>query len=199
MFHYKKLFSNSLQFSGVNKEECEQKGGKWIQYRGRGLCVFEKGDFRILNLTPHDLNIYDPEGEKQLLSIPRSGLTVRAKEQTLPATPLTITVERLEERKTPFGGKPYIRRVKAPLVSIPVVKKTYGKPYIQEAPDIDIEELVIKGAKANAVITSILTLKPMKEAMLTHPDVRVLAPDTGPESAVRDSTGRIIGVKRLQE
>ena len=44
-------------------------------------------------------------------------------------------------------------------------------------------------------IVSILALKPLQEMF---PGEVFVAPDTGPESVIRDQNGRIIGVKRFQ-
>ncbi len=69
----------------------------------------------------------------------------------------------------------------------PIVKKSYGK--IENLPEFDYEKKI-------TYIVSVLVLNAIKEKRGFCRDC--ICPDTGPDSAVRDSQGNIIGIKRFQ-
>ena len=110
----------------------------------------------IVNLTPHDVVVFLPDGSKKVYS--RSG-----------------TVARVRTRAEPMGE----------VDGVPTVQIEYGE--IEGLPD---------QPDGNYYIVSILVLQAAER--LEHPLLPwLLAPDTGPESAVRDEQGRIVGVKRF--
>ena len=109
---------------------------------------------KIVNLTPHELNIYLPNGK--VLTIKPSGTVAR------------VRTSQMKE------GSVY---------GIPVVRTQY----------LDVEGLPPK-KEDTIYIASTLVTQIARQMMRND----VFAPDTGPQSAVRDETGRIIGVRRLQ-
>ncbi len=113
---------------------------------------------RIINLTPHDLNIFDESGQQILATIPASGQVARV--QTKQTVIDHITVDG---------------------ISISVVKTEFG--YVEGLPEPQ-EDIVY-------IVSSLVA------QAVNRPDV--LAPDTGPQSAVRDEEGRIVGVRRFQK
>ena len=108
---------------------------------------------KIVNLTLHTLNIYDPDGQDVVMSIEPSGDTARVNSTTV---------------------------IVGEINGIPVVKTSFTA--VEGLPEPE------PGA---VYVTSTLV------AQAAHrPDV--IAPDTGPQSAVRDEGGRIRGVRRFQ-
>lgn len=111
---------------------------------------------RLVNLTPHVINIIGPDGNP-LISIPPSGDVIR--------------VEIQSEELPPLEGIPIVRAG--------IIRLVDPLP----APQAD-------------TIYIVSTLVAQEAAKLGRYDF--FAPDTGPESVVRDENGRIIGVRRLQ-
>jgi hypothetical protein len=70
-------------------------------------------------------------------------------------------------------------------LEIPVVQKRYT-----------ITDDLPKASEGDVVIVSLIVLNAMRETGLDTS--HFYAPDTGPDSVVRDEEGRIIGVRRLQ-
>ena len=70
-------------------------------------------------------------------------------------------------------------------LEIPVVEKQYTVGDLPETNDGDV------------IIVAFIVLNAMKETGLDT--AQFYAPDTGPDSAIRDGEGRILGVKRLQQ
>jgi hypothetical protein len=71
-------------------------------------------------------------------------------------------------------------------LEIPVVQKRYT-----------ITDNLPKASEGDVIIVSLIVLNAMRETGLDTS--RFYAPDTGPDSVVRDDDGRIIGVRRLQQ
>ncbi len=113
---------------------------------------------RVINLTPHDLNIFDESGQQVLTTIPASG-----------------QVARVSTKQTVTG------HITVDGISIPVVKTEFG----------DVQGLLEPQENTVYIVSSLVA------QAVDRPDV--LAPDTGPQSAVRDEGGRIVGVRRFQK
>ncbi len=112
----------------------------------------KKKDKKFVNLTPHEVRIFDDDGN-EILCIPPSGQVAR------------IITE---------------QEVVGYLNGIPVVRTTFR------------DVLNLPEPQPNTVfIVSSLVAQAVKRD-------DVVAPDTGPESAVRDANGNIVGVKRFQ-
>jgi hypothetical protein len=118
---------------------------------------------RIINLTPHELNIYDSEG-KVILSIP---------------PPKDVPIPRVQVRSEIVG------EVEVDGVKIPVRRIVYG----------DVENLPPPEEGTIYVVSTFVTLA-LREKGVERRDL--LSPDTNVDSAVRDSSGRVLGVKYLQ-
>lgn len=87
---------------------------------------------------------------------------------------------RLRETVEPAGS------IEIEGVEVPAVRKVLGEP-----------EGLPEGLEAGDVlIVSAIALAPVSAA-LAGTGVTVVAPDTGPDSAVRDADGRIVAVRRL--
>jgi len=129
--------------------------------------MIKYGGYYWLNLTPHEVTIYDATGTKVLTRIPPSGFRAHLVEDT---------------------------RVRGTLADIPIVEKRYGPVLVDnETP----HEIIRKIERIpGVIIVSGLTLETAKETLSDFMTF-VVAPDTGPQSAVRDEQGRIVGVKRL--
>jgi hypothetical protein len=118
---------------------------------------------RIINLTPHELNVCDSEG-KIILSIP---------------PPKDVPIPRVQVRSEIVG------EVEADGVKIPVRRVVYG----------DTENLPPPEEGTIYVVSTFVTLA-LREKGVKRKDL--LSPDTNVDSAVRDSSGRVLGVKYLQ-
>lgn len=89
----------------------------------------------------------------------------------------------------PSGSVVRLRTLATPageLLGVPLVRLAHGAP---EGLPGDLQP-------GDVLIVSTLALGPVAEAVPSG--VTVVAPDTGPESVVRDADGRIVGVRRLQ-
>jgi hypothetical protein len=118
---------------------------------------------RIINLTPHELNVYDSEG-KVILSIP---------------PPKDVPIPRVQVRSEIVG------EVEVDGVKIPVRRVVYG----------DVENLPPPEEGTIYVVSTFVTLA-LREKGVERRDL--LSPDTNVDSAVRDSSGKVLGVKYLQ-
>jgi hypothetical protein len=112
----------------------------------------------IINLTPHEVIIYDQTGQNIVLRIPPAGKVAR----------VSISAQTVGE-----------------INSIAVRKTTYGD--IQDLPDPQPGVIYV---------VSTIVLIALKDKGIIRPDV--VSPDTNPDSAVRDASGKIIGVKYFQ-
>ncbi|RLC83386.1 MAG: hypothetical protein DRJ03_17400 [Chloroflexi bacterium] len=137
-------------------------------------AILEFRGVKFLNATPHDVTVYDADGKTALFTIPRSGF-----------------VARLAEEVEDAGN----------IAGIPVVRKRYTQPYaIAGLAKRSLRELVeelVAEDYVNVVIVSMPMLKAAAET-LAGLDVLVVAPDTGPDSVVRDAAGNILGIRRFQ-
>jgi hypothetical protein len=118
---------------------------------------------RIINLTPHELNVCDSEG-KIILSVPP---------QKDVAIPRVQTYSRI------------VGEIEVDGVRIPVRRIVYG----------DAENIPPEREGTIYVVSTLVTLA-LRERGIMRRDL--LSPDTNVDSAVRDSSGRVIGVKYLQ-
>jgi hypothetical protein len=118
---------------------------------------------RIINLTPHELNVCDSKG-KIILSIPPSK---------------DVPIPRVQVRSEIVG------EVEADGVKIPVRRVVYG----------DVENIPPEREGTIYVVSALVTLA-LRERGVMRRDL--LSPDTNVDSAVRDSSGRVLGVKYLQ-
>jgi len=121
-----------------------------------------------LNCTPHAVVIYDADGKNILATIPPSQWTIRV--QTPP--------QRL------------VRTVEIEGVSVPVVSaQDFETGEVTGVPPCDEFE-----QGRTALIVGVIGAEAV-DSLWNGP---VYVTDTGPESAVRDLSGRILGVRRLQ-
>ena len=145
----------------------------------------------FLNLTPHDVNVYS--GRELILSIPRSGWIARVS---------SFPVE--------------VGRIEVEGWAIPINKIVYGDVVIENEgtgerfainSDRDLERFLEYfksrsdiGDRVIAVIVSLVVLQALrrKKIGVLSKKYIVVCPDTNPGSAIRDSTGRILGVKAFQ-
>lgn len=121
-----------------------------------------------LNCMPHAVVIYDAEGKNILATIPPSQWTIRV--QTPP--------QRL------------VRTVEIEGVSVPVVSaQDFEAGGVIGLPPCDEFQ-----QQNTALIVGVIGAEAV-DSLWSGP---VYVTDTGPESAVRDPSGRILGVRRLQ-
>jgi len=118
---------------------------------------------RIINLTPHELNICDSEG-KIILSIP---------------PPKDVPIPRVQVRSEIVG------EVEADGVRIPVRRVVYG----------DVENIPPEREGTIYIVSTLVTLA-LRERGIIRGDL--LSPDTNMDSVIRDSSGRVLGVRYLQ-
>jgi len=113
---------------------------------------------KFVNLTPHEVVVYDQEGREIVLRIPPSGKVARVTSTT---------------------------RVVGEVNGIPVRRVEYGSI-------VDLPE-----PQENTIyIVSTLVLLALKEKGVARNDI--VSPDTNTDSVIRDSQGRVIGVKYFQ-
>lgn len=110
---------------------------------------------KIVNLTPHDVHVYDENAQNIIRTYPASGTVARVKSST---------------------------EIVGEVDGVPVARTAFG----------EIEGL-LEPQQDTKYIVSLLVLQ---AAAGKRDDL--LAPDTGPQSAVRDESGQIIGVRRFQ-
>jgi hypothetical protein len=118
---------------------------------------------KLINLTPHELNICDSEG-KIILSIPPQR---------------HVAIPRVQVRSEIVG------EVEVDGVKIPVRRVVYG----------DTENLPPEKEGTVYVVSTLVTLA-LKEKGTMRADL--LSPDTNMDSVIRDSSGRVLGVRYLQ-
>jgi hypothetical protein len=133
--------------------------------KGRGAeagGAVKEGPVRFLNLTPHEVTVFDAEGKNVIMRIPPSGVIAR--------------VETVSE---------IVGYCDTGQAKIPVRATRYGE--IRGLPE---------ARKGVIYIVSTVVLLALKAKGIERDDV--VAPDTNPDSVIRDSEGRIIGVKYFQ-
>lgn len=113
---------------------------------------------KIRNLTPHEVVVFDPSGERELGRVPVCGKVARVQTQVT------------ELGKMEIDGH-----------SVPLVSTKFGE--VVDLPPV--EEGTIN-------IASILVVQAVASQRND-----VIAPDTGPQSVVRDLAGNILGVRRF--
>lgn len=123
----------------------------------------------LLNYTPHDVHLYTPDGKTLL--------------KTWPREPAPILLQPQDTQQT-MSAK--MDGVNVPLISRPAYLDPVWPPQ---------EELVARGACG--LIVSQLVAERVPTGLIHGIQIRLFTPDTGPEGAVRDDQGRIIGCKRL--
>jgi len=121
-----------------------------------------------LNCTPHAIVIYDAEGKNILATIPPSQWTIRV-----------LTPPQRERAPVEIAG-----------ADVPVVSaQDFEAGEVHGIPPCDEFQ-----QQSTALIVGIIGAKAVDRLW----DGPVYVTDTGPESAVRDPSGRILGVRRLQ-
>lgn len=142
----------------------------------------------VVNLTPHDVVIFDSEGKNEVFRF-RSCGSVRVAEKTVPMFSM------FKENKKEFMPNP-----KEP-ISINVVGTMFGNlvPDNEASMWFENGKLIGETKSWNTVIDNLFIVSPL---LLDHDDIKfrgdIACPDTGPSSVVRDEAGRIVGVKRLR-
>jgi hypothetical protein len=113
---------------------------------------------KFINLTPHEVVLYDETAQNVILKIPPSGKVAR------------VSV------KSEIVGN---------IDGVPIRRTTYGD--IQDLPD----------PLPNTVyIVSTVLLIALQAKGIRRTDV--VSPDTNPDSVIRDTNGRVMGVKYFQ-
>jgi len=144
---------------------------------------------KFVNLTPHEIKIVGEDGKEKLV-IPPSGRVARVKTE---------------------------QKVVGYLNGIPVVKTEFGEVMIDDKPFNDGETFICNNCKHfinNFGECAGSMVKPVEQCEHQEPidyyivsslvaqSLRrrkdIVAPDTSPQSVVRDENGQIIGVKRFQ-
>jgi len=120
--------------------------------------VLAEGKVEVINLTPHDLILFDEQGEEEIARIEKSGRVARVETQA-------TVIEEVE-----IDGH-----------TVPIVKTSYGK--IADLPE---------SREGTMYVVSIVALQAVRSDRSD-----VVAPDTGPQSVVRDAGGQIRGVRRF--
>ena len=130
---------------------------------------------RMLNLTPHDINVMVKGGE---VIFKASGAVARVVTETVKCRSMAVW-------KGGEGPDDVVGSDALGVVPIPVVRVQHG----------GVEGLVFPIKAGKPVLVSMFVAQVMREQGMNTE--RVFYPDTGPESAIRDEDGRIIGVRRL--
>lgn len=127
----------------------------------------------MLNYTPHPVVIYAPRTDEKVVTLPSVGVA-RA-----------TSAQRKLGRAVVDGGiaEEGLQGVYGPEVEVYSPPRFTGVEWGKAEPAEGVE-VVVSIVAAPAVT-------------LERPDLKVYVPDTGPDSAVRDDTGRIAGVRRL--
>ena len=124
---------------------------------------------KAINLTPHTINLHKEDGT--VIEIPSSG-TIRLK-------------EKVSDPIYPF-----------------VVVKSFENPEVIYRDEVKVVEITPEDPDTLIIIVSSIALDIVKEIDLPEEIQKftrkiVVAPDTGPNSVIRDENGRIVGVKRF--
>jgi hypothetical protein len=127
---------------------------------------------RFLNLTPHNVTIFADDGVTVLADFAKSGWIIRLSE-THAAVDINIGLPVFYKKME--GG-------------------TLSGPERQSAP---VEDLLPELTPGTIVISSSFTVSPLLDLIVKNKleGVEVVVPDTGPQNAVRDERGTILGSK----
>ena len=129
---------------------------------------------KLLNLTPHNITVIVGE---ETLEIPASGLVVR------------IATEEREVGKLLYDGKP-----------LPIVKQELKNLVIlKDGKELNKKEIKKEFENVYGVIVSMPIASYTKELrrLIGKPELKIYTPNTS--KAIRDESGRIIGVPSLVE
>jgi len=131
----------------------------------------------IINLTSHEVTLFDPEGKKILARIPPSGKEARVKVKQeivsyipLPSPDMACYGPGEDATEATFRDR------------IPVVRSHFGEVYGLPEPQEGVVYIVSY---------------PVLQAMAGKRN-DLVAPDTTPNGVVKDPEGWVIGVKRFQ-
>ncbi|HID70038.1 MAG TPA: hypothetical protein EYP35_06165 [Desulfobacterales bacterium] len=137
--------------------------------------------YLCINLTPHEITIYHEEG---VLKIPPSGHVARVITANTEAAPVTI---RNDSKNVKI---PTVKREPKGL-DLPPPDKFINNPKGVASVTLLVSAMVGEYIAQHGLPAQWIDL--LREGVV----VTVAAPDTGPDSVVRDENGRIIGVRRL--
>ena len=127
-----------------------------------------------INLTPHTITLYKEDGTK--IEIPSSG-TIRLKENTKEIGYPYIVVKSFGDIEVKYNENPVLVEI----------SKEY--PYMIM--------VIVSSIALDALYAAKEYEFPLHEIIEDAAAWIFVAPDTGPDSAVRDENGRIIGIKRF--
>jgi hypothetical protein len=130
---------------------------------------------RLINLTPHPMVVYGEDAKTVLCTIPSSGVVRTQSEPQRSLGSLSVPWQCLKDPENEGS-------ISIPLVTpqIPTTLTPESHALLEQFRDCDI-------------IVSLYCPPALRD--WPH---QVLTPDSGPVSAVRDSEGKILGVRRLQ-
>lgn len=137
--------------------------------------------YLCINLTPHEITIYHEEGA---LRIPPSGHVARVIIDNTETTPVTV------KNGSEIINIPAVTRQPKGL-DLPPPDKFISNPKGVASVTLLVSAMVGEYIAQHGLPAQWLDL--LREGVV----VIVAAPDTGPDSVVRDENGRIIGVRRL--
>jgi hypothetical protein len=145
---------------------CKTKGGQGVKQ----LWV-EVIKMRLINMTPHDVNIATPNGA---ITVPKSGVVVRLEEHDEPFTLNPISIVR---RKFQTPDPTWVAEQAAQVEGVT----------LSDAPSITI-----------ALVSLPLLMAMPADALsfLASKNIVLAAPDTG-KGAIRDEKGQIVAVRGL--
>lgn len=129
---------------------------------------------KLINLTPHAIDVYDREKKKKIITIPPKPITARVETEEKEGGCIIVDANEANEASE--------------AILVPVAWRKLLK--ITGIPDIESE---------NTVDTIYIVSSMVLEAMKLRKDPRLghcVSPDTG-STAVRDEKGNIIGVTRF--
>ena len=129
---------------------------------------------KLVNLTPHDVVIAD-EGKK-LHVFPRTGKVARTTSKEQKLLELLFKDVLVYEPQVPNGA----------IIECNVE-------------DVDADGIIVSKMVADYLQEQMTTDFSLSTNLDGHNHVRIFIPDTGPESVVRNDSGAIIGVLRLNE
>lgn len=141
------------------------------------LYISGKG-YPVLNLTPHTVK-WCPTGARPFLSIPSSGQIRLTREPE--AEPVKVALV-----QNPNGGC---------MEKIGPIKDTFYK--VRPFNGVTLSGVTEQDMIGKALIVSMPVAQYLTStrAPLVYKSCLIMAPDTGPESAIRDGEGQIVGVQ----
>ena len=141
--------------------------------------VLPDGYVKTINLTPHDINVYEPDGKTMFCVIPSKGIvrsgTVEQSSMGTLSPHWTLDSFRLVDTNADHPA------------TIPLVS-----PQTPTGVTPESQELLDRYSGCNLIV-SLYAAKVLKD--WTH---KILVPDTGPDSVVRNPEGQILGVRRFE-